>query len=125
MLSREERVTWFPQAVALSAQGQHEQALACYDRILDRDPAYVEAWINKGSSLISLERHAEALVCFDRAIELNRGISQAWFNKGIALWKGPKEYQPALRCFEEAHRLGNPAAMQVITHLRQQLDGQL
>ncbi|MER6089367.1 tetratricopeptide repeat protein [Streptomyces bluensis] len=56
---------------ALRSAGQHQAALADYDRALDLDPGYASAYASRAVSRAELGRHEEALADLDRAVELN------------------------------------------------------
>ena len=68
----------YPEAFALMGDcydylGQHEQAIANYDRALTIDPYHADAWFNKGMSLQSVGRSTEATQCIEKSIELYCG----------------------------------------------------
>ena len=50
--------------------GQHEQALKWYNRILDQDPGYVQAYAGRADSLFHLKRYEGAIKSAGRAIAL-------------------------------------------------------
>jgi tetratricopeptide (TPR) repeat protein len=54
---------------------------------LERDPRYLNAWVNKGSSLLKLGRYSEALAAYDEAIRIDPQSALAWNRKGLALKK--------------------------------------
>jgi tetratricopeptide (TPR) repeat protein len=61
------------------------EALASYDKCLERDPNYIHALNNKGNALESLNRHDEALVCFEKCLERDPNYIHALNGKGAAL----------------------------------------
>jgi tetratricopeptide (TPR) repeat protein len=97
-----------------------DEALTCYERALEINPRYAEAWSNKGAALADLRRPAEALTCYERALEINPRYPEAWFNKGADLGN-TGHFQEALACFEQAQRLGHPQAAQAVAVCRQKL----
>jgi len=48
---------------------KYEEALVCYDRILEISPSSKRAAGYKGLALFKLKRHAEASQCYERALE--------------------------------------------------------
>ena len=66
-------------------EGNHAEAISCYEKGLAMNPRKTVIWVNKGAALLALQRASEAAVCFDRAIALDPDDSGAWNNKGIAL----------------------------------------
>ena len=66
--------------------GRIEEALRCFDTILDLDPSYaIRAWHEKGVNLGKLGRYEEALQSWDRIIEKDPKYVMAWYSKGIIL----------------------------------------
>ena len=47
---------------------RYEEALVCYDRILELSPSSKKAAGYKGLALFKLKRHAEASQCYERAL---------------------------------------------------------
>jgi len=52
----------------LLCMGRYEEALRCYDRILEISPSSRKASGYKGLALFKLKRHAEASQCYERAL---------------------------------------------------------
>ena len=73
--------------VGLKDEQHYEQAISFYDRAIELNPNYDDAWNNKGLALDELGRNEVALQAFDKAIELNPDDSVAWQNIGIVLRK--------------------------------------
>jgi TolA-binding protein len=84
-------------------KGDHLKAIQYYDRALDLDDKYVDAWNNKGRAIYHLGKYDEAIKCFDEAIRNDKGNVNAWNNKGRALYRLGK-YDEAIKCFDEAIR---------------------
>jgi Flp pilus assembly protein TadD len=55
---------------ALGNHGKYEEAIGAFNRAIDINPKYVEAWYNKGVALEKLGRNDEANVAFAKAKEL-------------------------------------------------------
>ncbi|MGI0058253.1 MAG: tetratricopeptide repeat protein [Nitrosotalea sp.] len=51
---------------------KYEEALVCYDRILEISPSSKRAAGYKGLTLFKLKRHAEASQCYERALECHK-----------------------------------------------------
>ena len=52
----------------LLCMGKYEDALQCYDRLLDLSPSSRRALGYKGLALFKLNRHAEASKCYEKAL---------------------------------------------------------
>ncbi len=48
-----------------------EEAVECYDKAIENDPNYADAWFNKAMTLEDLGRSEEAEKCFFKAEELD------------------------------------------------------
>ena len=75
------------QAVAWSAHGQVEKALARADDALALAPRLVAVWYNRGLDLMNAGRLPEARASFTRAIELYPSDAQAHNNRGLTMLK--------------------------------------
>lgn len=95
---------------ALLAKGQKlldesklTEALACFERILSKNPNHAEAWVKKGSALEHLRRIDEALKCYETAIAANPSMTVAYLYKG-GLCNRLERFNEALECYEAALR---------------------
>jgi tetratricopeptide (TPR) repeat protein len=88
---------------------QPEQALACYDEILELDANHPEALVKKGAALEQLKQDEAALRCYDRAIEADRGLTIAYLYKG-GVYNRLERYNEALECYEQALRVQGQVA---------------
>lgn len=69
----------------LSELGRLQEAVACFEKALEINPRFADAWSNKGNALTNLGRHQEAITCFDKALEINPRDAVIWNNKGVPL----------------------------------------
>ena len=60
----------------------HRAALANFNKALELDPSYLDAWIRKGVTLYDQEDYYESMKCFNRAIELSPNSFKALYNRG-------------------------------------------
>jgi len=95
---------WGNKGVSFDRLGRYEDAIRCYDKVLELEPRDAKAWNNKGSSLASLGRYDEAIRCCDKALELEPRLAQAWSNKGLSL-ANLNCYDEAIRCCDKALEL--------------------
>jgi tetratricopeptide (TPR) repeat protein len=52
---------------------QSDKAIQYYEKVIQIDPFYAEAWFNKGMSMKKTGNEKEATLCIERAIELYCG----------------------------------------------------
>jgi len=64
-----------------------------------------------------LGRHQDVIRCCDRALEINPQDSQVWMLKGLGFCS-IERYQEAIRCFQEAEKLGDASAADHIAKCR-------
>ena len=88
---------WIKKGDDLYSVGSHKEAIEAYDRALEIDPAYGNAWRGKGYSFgaravlnENLSDCKESLKAFDKAIDLIpaddfRDLALAWEGKAISL----------------------------------------
>jgi len=65
--------------------GDNQEAIACYDKAIEINPYYADAFYNKGMALSATSKFTEAITSFDKAIEINPYYADAFYNKGMAL----------------------------------------
>jgi tetratricopeptide (TPR) repeat protein len=99
-----------PHTEVLLAKGQSllnldqaEAALACFDEILELEPAHPEALVKKGAALERLQRPNEALEYYDKAIAADDSMTVAYLHKG-GLFNRLERFSEALACYEQALR---------------------
>ena len=85
------------------SKGDYATAVEYFDKALEIDPNYVEAWHNKAIELMKLERYDEAIECYDKLIELNPKDTGYWGLKIILLEKLGR-YEEAIECISKIPR---------------------
>ncbi len=80
----EDIVGWYNHALVLAENGQHREAVKCYDRILESNTDDADTWYGKGASLTELKQYAMALSCFAAAIRLNPDDPDPYYGKALA-----------------------------------------
>ena len=97
-------------AQMLIAAGRTEEAVAQLDRLLDREPRYVEALVQRSLAMILLGRHDEALESADLALKISRAHPNAHSYRGSALLSLGKA-EAALKAYEQVIALAPQAAV--------------
>jgi len=86
---------------SLLSLDQPQEALACFDEILQIDAHHTEALVRKGTALERLRKLDEALECYDQAIAADGSLTIAYLYKG-GLYNRQERFSDALRCYEQA-----------------------
>lgn len=88
-------------AISLSNNSHDEEALAWFDRALEKNPLDYVAMRRKGVSLSRLGRYDEALMWFDNALQTNPLDSASMRNLGVSLSKCGRN-EEAIGWFDKA-----------------------
>lgn len=68
-------------------QHDHQKAIACYDKILDKNPRNTKALFNKAISHQMANQLSEAIGAYDSLLDVNPRDIDSLINKGLALRK--------------------------------------
>ena len=74
-------------------------AIKCFDKAIEINPNYSEAWRNKGTFS---ESNSNAIRFLERAIELNPLDYESWRIKGVILYTWRHKFDEALECYNKA-----------------------
>ncbi|XRO76969.1 tetratricopeptide repeat protein [Methanocaldococcus sp. 10A] len=81
-----------------------KEAIDCYNKALDIDNKYVDAWIEKGRVLLSgFKNYDEALKCFETALSIEPNNKMALIGKALSLAMKNK-YDEAITYIKEAFK---------------------
>ena len=81
--------------------GRYSDAVKSYDRAIEINPDFSEAWYNRGIALTELGRYTDAVTSYDKAVEINPDFPEAWYNRGIALTELGR-YTDAVTSYDKA-----------------------
>lgn len=76
-------------------------AIRCFDKALNLNPNYVEAWVRKGVTLLDIGEDYDAQVCLNKAVKLSPKSFKARYNRGKCLLK-LKYYDEVILDFQQA-----------------------
>ena len=76
-------------------------AIRCFDKALNLNPNYVEAWVRKGVTLLDIGEDYDGQVCINKAVKLSPNSFKARYNRGKCLLK-LKYYDEAILDFQQA-----------------------
>ena len=89
------------QGNVLTDQARYDEAIACYDKVIEINPKNKWGWINKGETLCDMGKYEEAIKTYDKALEIFPQSADLWCNKGFALIDSNKN-EDAIVAFDKA-----------------------
>jgi len=96
-----EILTHFNSGVQFYNQGQFSKAIQAYQKVIELDPTYIEAYNNMGIICQEIGDFDRAFEAFQKSIEINPQYEKGYNNLGILLYlKGRNE--EALEAFQKA-----------------------
>lgn len=95
---------WLKKGNDLFDQAKYDEAIACYDKVIEVNPKNKWGWINKGAALAELTKYEEAIKIYDKAIQIHPQSADVWCNKGFAL-SGLNKFEDAIATFDKAIEL--------------------
>ena len=100
---------WFSIGYLLSGEerGDLEAKRDAYTKAIKLNPAFAEAYVNRGGTKNRLGQHEEAIADYDRALELTPADDYAYYNRGNAK-RRLGQHEEAIADYDRALEL-NPA----------------
>lgn len=77
---------------------QPEEAIKCYDEVLNFDSTLKEVWVQKGCALNNLKRPMDAIPLFNKAIELDPSYADAYSQKAES-YKQVNDFMEMLKTY--------------------------
>lgn len=81
-------------ALIESSQGNQEEALSIFERLVQLEPLWSDAYIGLGRELRLQDRHAEAIQAIRKALDLRSNEAIAWYELGL-IYATEKEWSKA------------------------------
>lgn len=100
---RAKAVQFFRDGLSFLSKDDCEKALPYFEKAVESDSNYAEAWAQSGFCNEKLGRHAEALEASKRAVSL-RPSAESWFNIGLASFY-LKQYKEAENGYRQSIKL--------------------
>jgi len=88
----------------LTNLGRYDEAIACFDDVLQANPTDVSTWNNRGLALSALNRNEEAIASYKQALSINPDLDQAWYNCGNS-FRALSQYEEAITCYDKAFQI--------------------
>jgi tetratricopeptide (TPR) repeat protein len=102
--------TWNENGLLYSAQNNYNDAIDSFNRAIEQDPQFIEAYNNRGFAYFKLNNYQEAIKDYNKAIELNPKYTAAYNNRSLA-YRRIEDYQQALKDANKAIELDPKLAL--------------
>jgi len=104
----EKAINYYELGMKYQKAGDYETAISYYNKSLEIEPEYADAWYNKGVALCNLGNYYGAIKCFDIVLEINPNDEGAKNYKKIAKllneaksYESESNYGEAIRCYDK------------------------
>lgn len=94
-------IYWGDKAIEFKRNGQYEDAINCYEKLLEYNSRDAYALTMIGSCYSELGQFEEALRYVDKALDINPNDSFFCYNKGLVYFEH-KDYENAIEYFDKA-----------------------
>ena len=104
---KESKESWFYHSIGTAClrKGELDRAILFFDKSLEVNPAYAEAYEMRGMTYSCREQYDQAIADFNRALEINPRLGEVYLNRAKAYYfKG--EYDKSLGDIRKAEDLG-------------------
>ena len=95
------KIFTYIQANEIAKQGEYKKAIKAYDRVIEIDQDFADAYYNRGVAKVRLKEFQEAIEDFNKAIELKPDDIFCYLNRGVAKDQ-IKEFREAIEDFDKA-----------------------
>jgi len=75
---------WFKYGNINYDKGNYNESIENYERAIEENPRFADAWYNKGTALCRLGMYEEAIKAFDKALEISPNYANARENRDAA-----------------------------------------
>ena len=103
-VSAETAEEWKEKGISLAMSGEYEKAIECFDKAIELNPNYADAYYDRGLTYYQLKRYEKAIEDYNKAIELNLSDAEAYYDRGLTYHK-LKRYERAIEDYTKAIEL--------------------
>ena len=89
------------QGVVLLEEGQYDRAIAYFNKAIEINPKYADAYNNRGNAYAKKGQYDKAIADYNKAIEINPRFAAAYNNRGNA-YMGNGQYDKAISDYNKA-----------------------
>jgi tetratricopeptide (TPR) repeat protein len=97
---------YFDKAYHFVDAGNPQEAINLYTLAIEKDPAYIDAYYNRGVIHYILREYSQALADLNKVIEKRPDLAMAYASRG-SVYDKTNDYQKALNDYRRAAQLGD------------------
>jgi tetratricopeptide (TPR) repeat protein len=90
--------------IALYNLEKLEEAISCFDKVIDKDPASILAWRKKGDAFSKMGRWGGTIQCYNEALKHDPSQDDIWLSMGET-YISHEKYQEASRSLDEVLKI--------------------
>ncbi|WP_297247149.1 tetratricopeptide repeat protein [uncultured Brachyspira sp.] len=75
---------YFDRANIFSLEGKYEEAIVYYNKAIELDPNYTDAYNGRGKAKNDLGKYEDSIKDFNKVIELTPNYTNAYYDRGNA-----------------------------------------
>ena len=98
-------VSSYNRGAEFMAQGDYSQAIAWFDKAIEVEPSFAEAYCNRGTAHYEKGEADAAIADFSKAIEIEPDFAEAYYNRAAACYDR-QQYDKAAQDAQKAQSLG-------------------
>ncbi len=72
---------YFKQANQLLQEGKYQEAIEMYDKTLQTNPDFYDAWLGRGIAFTRLQQYETAIGCYNKALQIDADHPEPWYEK--------------------------------------------
>jgi len=95
-----QHVVHYTKGTVLSLIGKYDEAVICYDKVLQEVPNHPNAIYHRGICFLNLKKCKEGLEDFNATLQIDPNNELAVLNKGICL-DSLDDHKAAIKCFDD------------------------
>ncbi|MBI5043815.1 MAG: tetratricopeptide repeat protein [Nitrospirae bacterium] len=99
MTNQDKSQRYFQSGYDFYLQGKYLEACKAYEKAIETNPNYTDAYNNWGNALGALKKYEEAIEKYQKAIEIDPNYTGAYNNWGLALYN-LKRYEEAIEKYQ-------------------------
>jgi superkiller protein 3 len=98
IINESDPVVCFFRGEALFNESRYNESIEAYNKAIELNQSYKDAWHRKGRALRSLEKYNDSIDAYDRAIDLDPNWTWPWSGKANTFYKMAKYNESIMAC---------------------------